>query len=144
MWGVLSGGAATNVVCDSVRFKGEIRSLVASRVTELANEFTATIVSEAERHGAKANVATQVGYDGYTIDPGAPVVVRVVEALRRIGITATFESTMASSDGNMFNVNGISSVVLGTGYSLVHSTREFTPVSELVALARLAESLLTL
>ena len=74
---------------------------------------------------------------------GAPVVVRVVEALRRIGVTATFESTMGGSDGNIFNANGISSVVLGTGCSLVHSTREFIPVCELTASARLVESLLT-
>jgi tripeptide aminopeptidase len=141
--GVLSGGAATNIVCDSVKFKGEIRSLVASRASQLANEFTGTIASEAEAHGAKANVMTKVEYSGYAIDPSAPVVVRVVEALRRIGIAATFESTMGGSDGNIFNANGISSVVLGTGCSLVHSTREFILVSELMASARLVESLLT-
>jgi len=55
-------------------------------------------VSEAEEHGAKANVMTKVEYSGYAIDSGAPVVVRVVEALGRIGITATFESTMGGSD----------------------------------------------
>jgi tripeptide aminopeptidase len=141
--GVLGGGAATNIVCDSVRFKGEIRSLVASRASQLADEFTATIVSEAEAHGAKADVVAKVEYRGYAIDPGAPVVVRVVEALRKIGITATFESTMGGSDGNIFNANGISSVVLGTGCSLVHSTCEFIPVCELMASARLVESLLT-
>jgi len=140
--GVLNGGAATNIVCDSVRFKGEIRSLIASRASELANEFTGTIISEAKAHGTEAEVITAVDYSGYSIDRNAPVVARVVEALRRIGITATFESTMGGSDGNIFNANGISSIVLGTGCQLVHSTREFLPVPELVASARLVESLL--
>lgn len=141
--GVLSGGDATNIVCDNVRFKGEIRSLVASRASELANEFTGTIVCEAEARGAKAEVTTAMEYSGYTIDRNAPVARRIVEALRKIGITATFESTMGGSDGNIFNANGISSIVLGTGCQLVHSTREFIPVSELVASARLVESLLS-
>lgn len=140
--GVLSGGAATNIVCDSVRFKGEIRSLVASRASELANEFTGTIISEAKAHGTEAEVVSAVEYSGYSIDRNALVVARVVEALQRIGVTATFEFTMGGSDGNIFNANGISSIVLGTGCQLVHSTREFIPVSELVASARLVESLL--
>lgn len=140
--GVLNGGAATNIVCDSVRFKGEIRSLVESRVSELANEFVSIITSETEAHGAKAEVLTKVEYNGYTINVNAPVVQRIVEALARIGIPATFESTMGGSDGNIFNANGISSIVLGTGCQLVHSTREFIPASELLASAKLVESLL--
>ena len=42
---------------------------MASRASQLANEFTATIVSEAEAHCAKANVMTKVEYSGYAIDP---------------------------------------------------------------------------
>ena len=58
-WGVKRGDA-TNIVCDNVRFKGEIRSLVASRASQLADEFEGTIVSEVEAQGAEAEVITAV------------------------------------------------------------------------------------
>lgn len=140
--GVVTGGAATNIVCDSVVFKGEIRSLDGEKASQLADEFVSIITCEAKAYGAQAKVSTTVEYNGYTIDRNAPVVQGIIDAMRRIGMTATFESTMGGSDGNIFNANGISSIVLGTGCHLVHSTREFIPVTELVASAGLVASLL--
>lgn len=140
--GLVGGGVATNIVCDSVNFKGEIRSLDAARAMALADEFVRIILAEAEACGARAEVNTSLEYMGYTVDRNSPVVLRVMKALERMGMGVTIESTMGGSDGNVFNANGICSIVLGTGCQLVHSTREFMPIDELVASVKLVDSLL--
>ncbi len=67
----------------------------------------------------------------------AEIAAAVMGKLREIGLDVEMDDA-----GNIFNANGISSIVLGTGCHLVHSTREFIPVTELVASARLVTSLL--
>lgn len=142
--GVVTGGTATNVVCDRVKLRGEVRSLDASRALKLAEDFAKVISVEAATVGAGAEVTLDVQYHGYVIPSDAPVVKKVARAIEAIGRSAVIESTMGGSDGNIFNARGITSVVLGTGCESVHSTRESMPVSELVAAAELAEALLTI
>ncbi|OPZ64284.1 MAG: Peptidase T [Firmicutes bacterium ADurb.Bin506] len=142
--GVVTGGTATNVVCDRVTLRGEVRSLNAARAVKLAQDFAQVISVEAATVGAEAEVTCDVHYHGYVIPSDAPVVQKVAKAIEAIGRSAVIESTMGGSDGNVFNANGITSVVLGTGCESVHSTRESMPVSELVAAAKLVEALLTL
>lgn len=141
--GVVTGGTATNIVCDHVMLRGEVRSLDAANAMQLAEDFANVIKLEAATVGAAAEVAISVQYHGYVIADDAPVVKRVARAIEALGRDLVIESTMGGSDGNVFNVNGITSVVLGTGCDSVHSTRESLPVSELVACAALVEALLT-
>ncbi|MGB4338744.1 MAG: M20/M25/M40 family metallo-hydrolase [Bacillota bacterium] len=140
--GMISGGTATNVVCDDVLMRAEVRSLDHDRAVALAEHFANVISLEAATVGARANVTTEVEYRGYRIPSDEPVVRRVVRAIEAMGLEATIESSMGGSDGNIFNANGIASVVLGIGCEAVHSTRERIAISQLEAAARLAQSLL--
>ena len=45
-----------------------------------------------------------------------------------MGIEPLITSTGGGSDTNIFNLNGIDSVVLATGMSKVHTTNEFAVV----------------
>lgn len=140
--GIISGGRATNIVCEKVSFKGEVRSLDAERALSLAKEIAEQIETTAAKHGALAEVTTTVDYYGFTISRDARVVKRAQEALAMSGRKAVFESTMGGSDGNIFNTKGIESVVLGMGAMDVHSTKECLPISELVAAGELARDLI--
>ncbi len=139
--GIMSGGTATNIVCERARFRAEIRSLDEQRALGLTQECAAKIRDTVARLGACADVVTTVDYRGFTIEANAPVVERVVRALAATGREAVFESTMGGSDGNVFNARGIASVVLGVGCQNVHSTRESQPIAELAAAAELARDL---
>ena len=52
-------------------------------------------------------------------------------------------STGGGSDTNIFNLNGIDSVVLATGMSKVHTTNEFIKVEQLERTAELLYRLMT-
>ncbi|NLH88352.1 MAG: M20/M25/M40 family metallo-hydrolase [Firmicutes bacterium] len=140
--GIISGGRATNIVCEQVSFKGEVRSLDAERALSLAKEISDEIKTIAARYGASAEVTTPVDYYGFTISRDARVVKRAQKALAMSGREAVFESTMGGSDGNIFNTKGIESIVLGMGARDVHSTKECLPISELVAAGELARDLI--
>ncbi|MEA4882720.1 MAG: M20/M25/M40 family metallo-hydrolase [Clostridia bacterium] len=140
--GIISGGSATNIVCEQVAIKGEVRSLDGARASELAEEYGRRFHDTAARFGATARVAAELHYRGYSIPRDAAVVKRVHEAIRKIGREAAFESTMGGSDGNIFNTRGIETVVLGTGAEQVHSTRETQSISELVTTAELVREII--
>ncbi len=142
--GIVSGGTATNIVCEKVSFKGEIRSLDTQRALDLAKEVAEQIKTTAGGYEASAEVTTTVDYYGYTIPRDAQVVRRVEKALAMSGREAVLDSTMGGSDGNIFNTKGIESVVIGMGAMDVHSTKESLPISELVAAGELARNIILL
>jgi len=140
--GMISGGVATNIVTERVAFKGELRSLDAKRALGLSKACAEQIRLTAAQYGALAEVSTRVEYYGYAISRDSHVVKRVEKALAMSGREALYRSTMGGSDSNIFNKQGIESVVLGMGASDVHSTAESLPISELVAAGELARDII--
>jgi tripeptide aminopeptidase len=142
--GVISGGLASNIVCEQVVLSGEVRSLDHERAMNLAKEFTSCFDEAAMMRGGQAEISASVHYPCYHISNNSQVVLRVQKALSRLGRTAVFESSMGGSDANMFNCHGIESVCLGVGFEQVHSCRESVAISELVAAAELVRELVAM
>ena len=59
-----------------------------------------------------------------------------------MGVEPRLESTGGGSDANIINGYGIPSVVLGMGYSNVHTTSESMPIEQLVAAAEYVVSII--
>ena len=67
---------------------------------------------------------------------------RVKETLRGLGLDPIMKSSGGGTDGNVFRLNGISSVVVGMADHGMHTVREYVTIPDLVDAAHLCEALL--
>lgn len=140
--GAVHGGSATNIVCDRVDVRGEVRSLDNTRALTLAEQFADVFRHTAEQRGGSARAEIAVHYPCYRVAPASSVVARAERVFAVLGRTCTLGTTMGGSDANMFNLNGIDSVCLGMGFEQVHSCRETMPLDELICAAHMVRELI--
>ena len=65
-------------------------------------------------------------------------------AVKKEGLTATFEKTFGGSDNNVFAQHGIEGLVIATSMNQVHSCSEYTKIPEIAQVARIVSNLAVL
>lgn len=139
--GIVEGGTAVNVVCPSVRVRGEARSTVLAELESCVDTMVSAFESAARKWGAELKVDHKRHYDAYTLDPASPVVRVAQRAARGLGMPGDLRKTLGGSDANVFNAKGVPTAVVGTGMEKIHTHEEFVRVADLVSTARLAVAL---
>jgi len=151
-FGTISGGAASNIVPETVVIEGEVRSHSMeklARVTEEIREiFTATVAAWTDPTGsAKGNpsvdVAIRQDFPVMQLQREDRVLRRIEAAARSIGMELTYERAGGGSDANIFNGYGLATAIVATGMTNVHSTKEQVELQDMVDLTRLLVALLT-
>ena len=71
-----------------------------------------------------------------------PATIRVKETLKGLGLKPSMKPSGGGTDGNVFRLNGISSVVVGMADHGMHTVREYVTIPDLVDAAHLCEALL--
>ncbi len=140
---LVRGGRALNIVSDEAAFSGEVRSLTHEKVLEKLREIEGTLQAVTARYGASYTFATGKGCQAYRTSPHHPVVKRLVGVARAQGVELQFTDTFGGSDNNTFMEHGITGIVMASGMNQVHSTLEYTTVSELEKCAGLVVGLMT-
>ncbi len=134
--GIMNGGAATNVVPNLVKIRGEVRSHSMKKLTELTETivkvFTDT-VEKFEVNGFQATVDAIVHneYHSFFYENDDPIVHMAIQAAEKIGVPVRTLKGGGGSDANIFNGKGISVIAVGTGMDKVHTVAECIRVSEL-------------
>lgn len=141
--GTITGGRATNIVCDRVELKGEARSLVESKLVEQVGQMSQALEMAAERFGARTQLTWERSYSSYHLNEDSPAVVLATKAARRMGLPLTMRSTGGGSDGNILNEKGIPTVNLAMGFKNAHSTGEVVEIAELCRAAELVLQIAT-
>lgn len=139
--GVISGGKARNIVPDHLLVKAEARSRSEAKLHDQVEHMVSLFEEEAERIGARAVVEVTREYSAYRFTQEDEVIKLAMAASRRLGIEPTFHEGGGGSDANVFNAEGIPSVVVGVGYENAHSSSEFITVEDLVTAAEFAAAL---
>ncbi len=144
-FGTVEGGTGRNVVPDRVRIAGEVRSLRHETALHEARMIEDTFRQAAEKQGGAAEVNVTEDLRAYRIAEDEPVVRRLRSALAALGRGApTLLPTFGGSDNNQFVRHGLRGVVLASAMELVHTTKEYTEIPELVKSAALTLQLMTL
>lgn len=130
--GVIQGGVATNIIPDRVDLKGEARSLDNAKLEKQVEHMVEVINTTCVAHGATADITINHSYSAFGLNPEDFVVRLAVKAAEALGLKARLESTGGGSDANIINGYGIPSVVLGMGYTNVHTTAEAIAIEQLV------------
>ena len=136
--GVISGGRATNIIPDEVEIRGEYRSRDEGYLhTLLANlEKASSLVEEG---GGKTKLEYRKEYTRFDLKD-SDFLKRTIEAIKSNGFNPNTIYMGGGSDANIFNEQGIPTLLLGISGGEAHSTREFAKISEIKDGYRLIES----
>lgn len=140
--GRISGGGATNIVCDRVELAMEARSLVRSKVEAQAKHMLDCIEKACREYGAEHETSMSLSYSEINLPKDADIVKLVEAAIRRIGLEPCLKSTGGGSDTNVISGKGLQAVTLGIGMSNVHTTSEYIAISDIEKTAALVAAII--
>ena len=135
--GVISGGLARNIVCESVVIKGEARSHDAAKLDKQVEKMRLCFAEACERFNAKLNFTATSKYESFSLSPDEPVIALLSEAAKARGYGLSLVSTGGGSDANVLNSIGIPTANLPVGMHNAHSTNEYADLGELSATVEL-------
>jgi tripeptide aminopeptidase len=131
-FGVIHGGKATNIVCDLVEIKAEARSHDQGELEIYIAKVNDAFKKATEEAGATVSLDWTQEYSSFNIKESDKSVFLASQALKNLGVTPEIVRGGGGLDANHFNLNGIRSVGVATGYKNVHTENEEQPISELI------------
>tara|TARA_Y100001934_G_C12096361_1_gene651699 strand:- start:577 stop:876 length:300 start_codon:yes stop_codon:yes gene_type:complete len=81
-------------------------------------------------------------FEHYEFGDKDPTYIRVAEAMSQMNLTPSMKSSGGGTDGNVFRLKGITSVVVGMADNGMHTVREHVKVDELTDAAQFCEIIL--
>lgn len=141
--GTISGGLAKNIVSEVCIIEGEARSLSHDKAVLEVDKIQEIFKATAKKYGAGCEFTTSFGCIAYEIDRTNPVVMKYEEACNKLEIPTKYIKTFGGSDNNNFVRHGITGIVIASGMNKVHSTEEYTLVSELLKCSKIVYELMT-
>ncbi|MCM2264145.1 MAG: M20/M25/M40 family metallo-hydrolase [Desulfuromonadales bacterium] len=150
-FGKIEGGVACNIVPGRVSLEGEARSHDSAKLElqtahmvacfeRAADATTRTIGSERVRPQLQIDI--QSDYPRMMVEEDAPVVRLAQAAAAAVGQDLTIKLGGGGSDANIFNAQGIETIILATGMRDVHSPKESVTVDDMVTVAELLVEIL--
>lgn len=129
--GTFKAEGATNVVSDTTELVLEVRSRNTEKLQAHTKHIVGCMEAACEKFGATLEVDVHTSYLGYSFADDHPLVQRVLQAGRLLGMNPAPAGSGGGSDANHFNQNGIATVNIGIGMYKVHTTQEELCVAEM-------------
>ncbi|HEY3782483.1 MAG TPA: M20/M25/M40 family metallo-hydrolase [Fimbriimonadaceae bacterium] len=136
--GIIQGGTGVNVVCPSVTIRGEARSTSVEELDAQVGHMIQRFEEAAAKWGAEVKIEHDRHYRSYHIPDDARVVKIAQQASLNLGFEPTLRTTLGGSDANVYNANGVQSIVVATGMDKIHTHDEYISRQDLIDTARLA------
>ncbi len=140
--GKISGGGATNIVCDKIEIAMEARSLVRSKVEAQAKHMLECIETACREYGAEHDTIHYLNYPEVNLPKDAEIIRLVDSAIRKIGLETSLESTGGGSDTNIMSGKGLQAVTLAIGMTNVHTTSESIAIKDMEKTAELVAAII--
>lgn len=149
--GIIKGGNAINIVAGYVETDIEVRSHNEDKLITQTNHIIKTFreiaktsekIIDGEKISAKIEEKVVREYTNFYIATESPIIQKVISDGKQIGIDIQPQITCGGSDANIFNKQGIETVILGTGMQKVHTKQEFIKIKDLILCANLLLELL--
>lgn len=147
--GVLSGGAATNVVMPELTIKAEARShnpRFRERILkEFKKAFEKAAKSTKNSAGQKGRVSFEsyLKYDSFRLSKDEPAVQTASQAIRKRGGTPDLTIGNGGLDANWMTAHGFPTVTLGCGQQDIHTTSETLMIDEYLKACQIGLDLAT-
>ena len=140
--GTIEGGTATNIVPDTVRVMGEVRSHDKARLDSVTEGILDAFREAAEAFRTEAftpelELGVELDFCGTNIPEDHRVVTLAREAAANLGRSMESKTIGGGADANVFFGKGVMAGVIGTGMTDVHTLKESVKLSDMVACAEL-------
>jgi tripeptide aminopeptidase len=139
--GQIEGGLADNIVPERCVVSGEFRTMPPEQCARLRQEIEERMRAAAASEGGAVEVEWKLDYEGFLLGEDDPLVQLVLAQARTLGLAAEAAFSGGGSDANFLGSKGLRPIVLGTGMTDVHSTRESLAIKDLEDLGRLVEAI---
>ncbi len=142
--GQINGGKSTNVVCELVNLKGEIRAYDQSTMNKIAGLVQQKCDAVAKKHQIKIDFILDKSslvpaFNGQT---SGPIIEAVTQACQQNGLKAEFKSSFSTSDANNFSGQGYSVLSVSRGGKNAHSVQETLSLKDLKNAVAIVHSLI--
>ena len=138
--GVIEGGAAVNIVPNSVILKGEARSHSQEKLDRQTQHMLRCLQDAAARNTLElpdgqftASVKAKIerDYDRMDVPEGAPIVQLVRAAANNLRMEVKTLATGGGCDANVLNQKGLEVANLSTGMREIHTVKEWLDLKDL-------------
>lgn len=129
--GIIHGGHARNIVCDTCIVDGEVRSITEEKIARYTDEILNSFKKTASELGGTVEIDLERMYPGYNIKEDDSIIKLLQKASHASGIRLNLQSTGGGSDTNVINGKGIPAVDISVGMDKVHSTGEMIRISDM-------------
>ena len=142
--GTISGGTVRNAVPSEATVSGEFRSMNMESLELLRIQLVAAVNTIRGRYTeAEINENLEMMFQMYRLDPNEATAQLVTRVMRDMGLQPDIRPSGGGTDGNVFRLHGIESVVVGMSTNLMHTIDEYVVVPDLLNTARFCEELMT-
>ncbi|MGI6623725.1 MAG: M20/M25/M40 family metallo-hydrolase [Clostridiaceae bacterium] len=129
--GTIKGGEVRNIVCESCKIEGEVRSLSEEKINRYTDEILDHFKTVTESMGGTVQINMERMYPGFNISETDDIISLLKEASKDSGIPLKLHATGGGSDTNIINGAGIPAVNISVGMENVHSKNEIIRISNL-------------
>lgn len=144
--GILNGGSGTNVVCDHVNMKGEMRAFdelkfksiqkIIKQICKEISDLTSTKISLSI--DKKSYIPPFIG------TPTGAIIDLCKQASQKTGLKFEIKESFSTSDSNFFSSFGFQTISVSRGGDGAHSVNEKLKISHLYDTAKLITSIIDL
>jgi tripeptide aminopeptidase len=129
--GTLKAEGPTNVVSESAFLELEVRSRNNAKLEAHTKHLVGCLEAACEKFGAKLECEVSTSYLGYSHDGSHPLVARLADVVRSLGMEPVLAASGGGSDANIFGNKGIDAVNMGVGMTKVHTTSEEQNIAQM-------------
>lgn len=139
----ITGGTVRNAVPSEASITGEFRSMNVESLELLRMQLLNSIGNIRGRYTeAEITENLEMMFQMYRLDPTEATAQLVTRVMRNMGLEPNIQPSGGGTDGNVFRLNGIESVVVGMSTNLMHTIDEYVVIPDLMNTARFCEQLM--
>jgi len=141
--GTIEGGSGRNTVPETASIIGEFRSTNLENLDSLRMQIAAVVTEVGDMHpDATLQHHMHTEFETYTLTDDDPATLLAKKKMNSIGLDPVMKPSGGGTDGNVFRLNEISSVVVGMADNGMHTVRESVNIPDLVDAAHFCESII--
>lgn len=130
--GIIKGGQATNIVCESVDIKAEVRSRNEEKLKAQTEHMKNCFEKAALKFGGEVVFNSELLYPAFNVSEDDEIITILKKASAKTGIPLKLVPTGGGSDTNIINSKGIKAVDVSVGMDKVHSQKEQISIKDMI------------
>ena len=139
----VTGGTVRNAVPSEASITGEFRSMNLESLELLRMQLLNSVSNIRSRYTeAEITENLEMMFQMYRLDPNEATAQLVTRVMRDMGLKPNIQPSGGGTDGNVFRLNGIESVVVGMSTNLMHTIDEYVVIPDLMDTTRFCEQLM--